>query len=340
MPVAEAIGHLVGLQAQVPSDPYYALWSRLRDFDPAVLSVLIEERAAVRMAAMRGTLHLLLAEDALPLRRLVQDVLTRTVAGTAFGRNTRGVDLDRLIATGRAAVRRQPMTLAELRPILAEHFPGVAATALSWLFHYHTALVQVPPRGLWGQSGAPRVTTAEGWLRRRGARPSPEKIVLRYLAAFGPASVADAQAWSGLTRLDAVFERLGRRLIRFHDENGRTLFDLPDAVCPDPDVPASPRFLPVYDNATLGFANRDRIVRGGPKVPVPQSVNVRTFLIDGFTAGYWKIVEEKSRATLMIEPLARLTPADRAALTEEGLQLLAFAVPQASRRDVRTGPAR
>lgn len=340
MPVEKAVEHLVGLQAQVPSDPYFALWSRLAHFDPAALSVLIAERKLVRMAAMRGTLHLLKAADALPLRALVQPVLARMVAATPFGRKTRGVDLHALIAAGRAAVAGQPMTLAELRPILADRFPDFDATSLSWLFHYHAPLVQVPPRGLWRQSGLPRIMTAETWLRRRATKPSAEKTVLRYLAAFGPASVRDAQAWSGVTRLDAVFEGLRRRLVTFRDEAGQELFDLPDAPRPDPDTAAPPRFLPVFDNVTLGFANRERIVRGGPKVPVPQNVAVRTFLLDGFTAGYWKIVEGKGRATLTIEPFGKLAKADKAALTEEGRRLLAFAVPEAARADVRFDPAR
>ncbi len=311
MPVADAVKHLVGLQAQIPTDPYFALWSRLADFDPQTLSGLIETRKAVRMASLRGTLHLMTAADALPMRALVQPVLTRMLAGTPFGKATKGVDVEAVIAVGRAAVETQPMTLAGLRPVLADAFPDMDATSLSYVFHYRTPLVQVPPRGLWGKSGAPRVTTAESWFGRKGARPSAEKIVLRYLAAFGPASVMDAQAWSGLTRLGAVFEKLRPRLVTFRDEAGRELFDLPDAPRPDADTPAPPRFLPVYDNATLGFANRDRIVRGGPKVPVPQSVVVRTFLVDGFTAGLWNIVEDKRQATLMIEPFGKLTKAER-----------------------------
>ena len=340
MPTADAIERLVGLQAQVPTDPYFALWSRLAGFDAQEVSDLIADRKAVRMAAMRGTLHLMSARDALPLRALVQPVLTRAVGSTHFARKTRGVDLDALVAAGRDAVKRKPMTLAELRPVLAAAFPGYDATALSWMFHYHAPLVQVPPRGLWGRSGAPRVTTADTWLGRENARPSPDKIVLRYLAAFGPASVMDAQAWSGLTRLGEVFEALRQRLVTFRDETGRELFDLPDAPRPDEATPAPPRFLPVYDNVTLGFANRDRIVRGGPKVPVPQSVNVRTFLIDGFTAGFWKVVTEKNRATLMIEPFGKLAKAEMTALTEEGMRLLDFAEPEIDRKDVRMAPAR
>jgi hypothetical protein len=337
MPVADAIAHLVGMQAQVPTDPYFGLWSRLADFDPQALSWLIAARKAVRMAAMRGTVHLVTAADALMLRRLVQPVLTRALASTPFGKATRGVDMDELIAAARAAVEARPLTLAALRPILADAFPDFDATSLSYAFHYSAPLVQVPPRGLWGKGGAPRVTTAEAWLGGRSVKPSPEKVMLRYLAAFGPASVMDAQAWSGLTKLGAVFEALRPKVATFRDESGRELFDLPDAPRPDPDVLAPPRFLPVYENAILGFANRDRILAGAPPRAVPQSVNVRGFLIDGFVAGFWKIDEQKTGATLTLEPFAKLAKRDERALVAEGRRLVAFAAPEAEKAEVKFG---
>jgi hypothetical protein len=245
--------------------------------------------------------------------------------------------MEALIAAGRTAVEAKAMTLAELRPILGRAFPGTNATSLSYAFHYSAPLVQVPPRGLWGKGGAPRVTTAEAWLKKPLAKPSQEKTVLRYLSAFGPASVADAQAWSGLTKLGAVFEALRSKLVTFHDETGRELFDLPDAPRPDPDTPAPPRFLPVYDNAVLGLANRERILKGVPSRAVPQNLNVRTFLIDGFVAGFWKIEEGKKHATLMLEPFGKFAKKDEREIAAEGKRLLAFAVPDAEKREVKFG---
>jgi len=335
VPVAVALERLVGLQAQLPGDPYVALWSRLSGFDPGALSELIATRKAVRIVVMRGTLHLVTARDALALRPLVQPSLSRMFASTAWGRASAGVPRSALLAAGRRAVERQPLSLAELRVVLRARFPGRDATALAYAFHYSVALVQVPPRGLWRRSGAPRVTTAPHWLGRPLARLSEEKLVLRYLAAFGPASVMDAQAWSGLSRLAPVFERLRRRLVSFGDEAGRELFDLEGAPRPDPGVPAPPRFLPVYDNAILGFARRERILHGAPPRALPQNQNVRAFLIDGFVAGFWKIDEAKGRATLLLEPFGRLSGKDAAALEGEGQRLLAFAVPEATATAVR-----
>jgi hypothetical protein len=181
------------------------------------------------------------------------------------------------------------------------------------------------------------VTSIETWLRKPLAEPTPERIALRYLAAFGPASVADTQAWSGVTKLAAVFETLRPRLATFRDETGRELFDLPDAPRPDADTPVPPRFLPVYDNVTLGFANRDRILAGVPPRAVPQSVNVRAFLIDGFVAGFWKIEEAKGRATLTLEPFGTLARKEQRALVAEGRKLVAFAAPEAAKADVKFG---
>jgi hypothetical protein len=193
---------------------------------------------------------------------------------------------------------------------------------------------------LWGASGAPRVTTAEKWLGRKAAKLTAEMLVLRYLAAFGPATVMDMQAWCGVTKLAAAFETLRPKLVTFRDEKGRELFDLPEAPRPDADMEALPRFLPVYDNVTLGFANRDRIVRDRPQVPVPQSVVLRSFLLDGFVAGFWNIVEREGTTTLMIEPFGKPSKRVLAPLIAEGHRLLQFAAPQAGDREVRIGSAR
>jgi len=322
------VEHLVGMQAQVPSDPYFALWSRLKDFVPGELEGLIEGRRLVRLAAMRGTLHLLTAADALTLRTLVQPTITRLLAGTPFGRETKGLDLAAAMATARTAVDETPMTLAALRKVIAAEHPALPAHAVSYVFHYTTALIQVPPRGLWGRSGAPKVTTAEAWLgKRRTGKPAADKIVLRYLAAFGPASVMDAQAWSGLKQLRPVFEALRPRLAAFGDEDGHELFDLADAPRPEEDTPAPVRFLPTYDNVTLGFADRRRIVP--ERMPAAPNAWAKTFLVDGFVAGYWQLAEGKKTATLTLMPLAALKRRAKNDLAEEGQRLLVFAAPDA-----------
>lgn len=254
-------------------------------------------------------------------------------------RSIRKLDRSEFVAAGRSALEERPLTWVELRNHLAARWPEHEPVALLRAVQFSLPLVQVPPRGLWGKSGAARVTTAEAWLGKPLAKnASLEKLVLRYLAGFGPASVMDAQAWSGLSKLVAVFEKLRPKLRTFRDEAGRELFDLPDAPRPDPATPAPPRFLPVYENAVLGYANRGRILRGGPKTAQPQNVNVRGFLIDGFVAGFWKIVDEKKRATLMLEPFKPLSKKDERAAAKEGERLLAFAAGNSTAHEIRFVP--
>jgi hypothetical protein len=268
-------------------------------------------------------------------------VFDRVLFSNAESRPLKGRDLTGIIAAARAAVEASSLTWPELRRHLAGAWPDVPDVALLRAAQFCLPLVQVPPRGLWGKAGAARVTTIEAWLKKRPKAMPLVKLVLRYLAGFGPASVMDAQAWSGLTKLAPVFEALRPKLVVFRSADGRELFDLPDAPRPDEGTPAPVRFLPVYDNVTLGFANRDRIVRPdiAPPRPLPLNGQVRAFLVDGFVTGFWKVVEEKGVATLLLEPFRPLTRKEMTALTAEARALMKFAEPAAEAGEVRIGLA-
>jgi hypothetical protein len=338
MSAADAIEWLVGMQAQIPADPYVGLWSRLDNFRTDDLANLITERKAVRMGLMRATIHLVTARDGLALRPVLQPALERTFqTSSPFGRQLVGVDMERLLTIGRVLVEERPRTSAELRPILHKRWPKRDRDSLVMAMSYLLPLVQVPPRGVWGVSAQPRRTTLEAWLGRPlGKKRSPDAMIVRYLAAFGPATVSDARTWSGLSGLAEAFERLRPRLRTFGDERGRELFDVPDGPLPDPETPAPPRFLPVYDNIVLSHHDRARIVRSfEPKrLGYREGVTFGSVLIDGFVGATWTVKRNAKTAVLRVAFIDQLPKGERVAVEEEGARLLTFIAADAATHHV------
>jgi hypothetical protein len=325
-PALDAVERLAGLQAQVPSPPYVGLWTRLRDFRREELTRLMEERQVVRATLMRATLHLVTAEDYLLLRPALQPALTRSMNSIA-GKRLEGLDLDRLVGVAREYFEREPRPFADFRPLLSELEPERDPSALAYAVRTQLPLVQVPTSGVWGYAGKVPFTTAEKWLGRSlSSSEDPRGLVLRYLAAFGPATVRDVQTWSGRTQLKQSVEEIKAGLRILRDERGNELLDLPDAPLPSGDTPAPPRFIPDYDNLLLSHADRGRVISDEHRKRVFLSAaRVRaTFLIDGFVRGAWKVDKTRRAATLVIEPFERLSKGDRTALSEEGERLVRF----------------
>jgi hypothetical protein len=332
-----AVTHLVGLQTQVPPTHYTALWSRLASFDPDAFSRRFEAREFVRISLLRSTIHTVTAADSLALRPVLRAAHERPFRSN-WGKRLAGVDEAAVTRRARELVEEQPRTFQELGALLAPEWPAAEPAALGQAARHHLALVQVPPRGLWQRGGAARHTTAESWLGAElAADTAPDALVLRYLAAFGPASFKDAQTWSGLTGLREVFDRLAPRLVRFRDAQGTDLYDLPDAPRPGEDVPAPARFLPEYDNLLIGHADRTRVISDAARSRVWQRNRAfPVFLADGFVRGTWRVDTDRARtaATLVLTPFAPLTTAERADLAAEGTRLLALHVPGAA-HDIR-----
>ena len=345
MPAAAMIERLAGMQAQIPENPYLALWSRLRDFDAHELSDLIAAREAVRAQLMRATIHLVTAADMRLFAPVTLPVLVRTFK-SPWAAKLAGADVEAVVAAGLELLAEQPRTRTELGALLAPRWPDADPAALAHAVTFHGLLVQVPPRGLWGGHGQATWAPAATWL---SAEPrsdaSADRLVLRYLAAFGPATVADIRTWSGLTGLREVVARLRPDLRTFCDERGRELLDVPDGLRPDPRMPAPPRYLPEYDNVMLAHADRTRVLAGhGPGLPYPQGGRAfGTLLADGFYRAFWQIAgdEDEGSVTLTIDRLTRL-PGERdellGAIAAEGERLLAFLSPAAGRHIVRFDP--
>jgi hypothetical protein len=338
--VVEAVERLCGMQAQEPRPPFPGLWTRLHGFRREDLHRALHERTVVRGTLMRGTLHLLSAADYIAHRMTLQPMLKRSLA--LLGTRAAGLDEDEVLPVARALLGERPRTFGELRAALVEAFPDINDRALGFTVRMSLPLVMIPTEDRWGFPADSRFGLAERWLGTPiSDEANVEALVLRYLAAFGPATAGDVQQWSGLQGIKPVLESLRPRLVLFHDERGRALCDLPDAPRPADETPAPPRFLPEFDNLLLSHADRTRVLANEHRHFILGAKNGRipaTFLVDGWVAGTWRVERKKQAATLAITPFAALPKSAVAALGEEGVALVRFLEDDAATFDVRQNP--
>jgi Winged helix DNA-binding domain len=321
LPLTEALEQVAGLQAQYAPSPYVGLWSRLRDFGRDQLTKSLEDRQAVQATLLRSTIHLVSAADYPPFVEAIRRS-RREWWARASRRELAGVDLEAAAALVRERLTAGPARQAELVRLLTDRgYPRVAWNGVGlWV-----DMVRVPPSGTWERRRADLYGLASDWLGpwRMVEADAVEHLVRRYLAGFGPASLADLGSWAGmpLTRLRPVLERVGTR--RFRDEHGGLLYDLPGAPLPDPATPAPPRFLSTWDANLLVHARRSQLLperHRGRIFHVRAPHSFPTFLVDGAVAGTWRHHEGR----IELEPFEPLDPAARRPLEDEAERLAAF----------------
>lgn len=324
------IRHLVAVQAQLPRPAFLALHTRLERFARDELIALVTSRQVVRATALRGTLHAMCAADYVQLRPALQGTLD---AGMRAILGDRVAALD-LAALAREAQAWLPATFEVLRPRLAAAFPGFDERALGYALRTQLPLVQVPVASeRWGYPGTAAFTDAAGWLgcALGGDTGLALRVALvrRYLAAYGPASVADAQRWSAVPKLAPAFEALrassdaADELVVFRDDRKRELFDLRAAPRPGADADAPVRLVGDFDNVVLGHDDRRRIVADDHRAAL-QTKNAQikaVLLVDGFVAGSWTVAATKRKLTVAVTPFGTLGKPVRRDLEAEAVRL-------------------
>lgn len=330
MPVVQAVEHLGGLQAQAPVPPYLALWTRLKPFKVDMLSKLVIDRSLVRMTLWRGTLHLISADDVYLMRTALQPELNKWAKIVMPPATRVEIDLEKLARLTREHIDTEPRTVAEIGAYLEEQFPEAKARELSTQAQMLVPMIQVPPRGIWGVGGIPQNVAMATWLGRElPEQADVGELIVRYLRAFGPATLADMQAWSRLIGLKAHAKDLD--LVEYRNEAGKVLLDVPDGVIVPEETKAPARLLPAFDNVLLGHADRTRIMSEDARSrwgAVRNGVFPPTFLVDGFLRGTWNVVETKDTATLTIEPYFKTTKKDMAGVVREAKAVLKVMAPK------------
>ncbi|WP_329004201.1 winged helix DNA-binding domain-containing protein [Kribbella sp. NBC_00709] len=328
VPAVDLVGRLAGMQGQEPKHPYVGLWTRIDGFQEGELDRAVEAREVVRGTMFRGTLHLVTAPDYLRFRATMAPVLEAGLK--VLGDRGAGLEPDKVVAAARKLLAKEPLTFTEVRDALQQQFPEVNERALGFCTRMLVPLVMHPADVRWSWTANSRFTPAEEWIGKKlHGRAEPKELVTRYLQAFGPATPADFQTWSGLQKAKPLFDEL--ELETFTDEAGKTLYDVPDGPRPDPDTPAPVRFLPEFDNVLLSHAKRERIIADEHK-PAVFTKNLRvkaTYTVDGLVAGLWTTEKKRGVATLTLTPFGKTLKKTQAELEREGSALLRFLEPDA-----------
>jgi hypothetical protein len=328
-----AVERLCGMQAQEPRPPFAGLWSRVDGFRRDDLLEPLRSGKVVRATLMRATLHLMSARDYRKLRSALDPMMLG-----AMGPRTKDVDLDAVLREAAKLLRRGPLTFNELRAALARRFPRADDRGLGRAVRLGMPLVMVPTDDRWAFARDSRFALAATVIGKPLAkRAAAGELLLRYLAAFGPATAGDFQTWSGLGGARAIVDGVRDSLVELRDERGRELFDLPDAPRPGADVPAPVRLLPDFDNLLLAHDDRTRVIADDHRgLVATKNLRIKaTFLVDGIVSGTWAVERRGRQATLTLTPFGRLRKADVRELEAEGEAMLRFLEEEASMHDVK-----
>jgi winged helix DNA-binding protein len=316
--VLERIG---GIQAQYAPSMYVGLWSRMTGLERAALTRALERRSVVQATLMRATIHLVSARDLWPLADAVRDPRRDW-----WQRATRERPSDDEMRAAAATLRR---ALAERGPLRRTEVEALLGKPVAHGVGMWIDLVRAPPSGTWERRRADLYADAQEWVAppqepmEQRVESGVEHLVRRYLAAFGPATVADTARWAGVPNavVEPAVARL--RLRRFATEDGDDLVDLPRAPLPAAGTEVPVRFLPTWDATLLVHVRRAAILPEAYRPRIfhtknPQSVP--TFLVDGSVAGTWRF----DGGRIDLEPFHRLDRATTRAVRAEAERLAAF----------------
>lgn len=355
--LGRVLGRVGGVQAQLASAAQIGLWTRVNGVERAELEDrLAGGRSLARAWCMRRTLHLLPARD---LSVYVRGTALRAEKEVRWVRN-RGVPADtveRLLATTLNALE-VPRTRSEIAaevgralrvpqrsvpgagwgnrsPVPGVHIDGLTLPVV-YLLHLVGARGVVchgPPRDV-----EPTFVRADAWLRPFhdvSSREAETDLLRRYLGAFGPATVDDYAAWTGLRRRDAarIWSEVDPELAAVDVEGWKSWAlrkDVEELRTPT-DEEGPVRLLPYFDSFLLGHRDRQHLMeeRNLRHVYRPQGWIAPTVLVDGRVVGVWNL--ERSDRTLRLDVVpfvgAERTLRDRTrrdALDAEASRLASF----------------
>ncbi len=317
-PVAVA-ERLLAVQGQDPRGFRLAVRARTAGLRVAdVDRALTEDRALVVTWLNRGTLHLVRSADYAWLQALTTPPLLTGSARRLAQEGVPPADADRAVRViKRSLAAEGPLTRAQLREHIDAAGVRTDGQAMVHLLFF-AALRGVAVRGpMLGRQHA--FVLVRDWLGRQqpvDRDTALAELARRYLAGHGPAADRDLARWAGLPLRDA---RAGLHAIAAElDQRDDGLVDLagrPRAAAIPP-----PRLLGSFDPVLLGWVSREQLLDVDQAIVTVNGVFRPFALVRGRAAALWKLDGGK----VAIEPFARLTKQDAAALDADAQDVVRF----------------
>lgn len=338
--LAAVASRLGGLQAQWAKPPFVGFASRVEGFVAKDLTRALHAKKLVRATLWRGTIHTCTTRDFLAQRKLVVATLQKASESILKNRSA-GLDVEATVKEAKKLLAREPMTFGELREKLVAKFPKAEDRALGFAVRMHVPLVMVPTDDPFAYPQDAKFALADDFLGKKVdtsavSEKDLEALVETYLGAFGPATVVDAQIWSGVPGLAKTFAAMRDRLVAF-EVGKQKLFDLPDAPRPHEDTPAPLRVIAEYDNILLAHKDRSRWFDAAHKnaVYVGGLRVAGTILIDGRVGSTWRVDREKKIGVLTASPFSTLPRKVLENLEKEALPIAKMLLPECTDHEVR-----
>jgi hypothetical protein len=326
----EAAAAMAGAHAQVALAAEFSLALRVAGATRAdVADALWEERSLVRTFGPRGTVHLLPTADLAWWLAALGSV----PKGSSHPDGVRLLpeETDAVVAAVDAALREGDRTTEELDAHVADACGQWAAEESMAAFggfwpRWRQALGVAAYRGVlcFGPNRGRKVAYASPsrWLPDLALPDVAEaqrELVRAYLTAYGPATPAHLARWLATTPAwtNEVFAHADLDQVELEGEpafvvRGDTVFD-------DPEAPAV-RLLPYFDAFQVGSQPRGLLFPGRAAeraLARTQAGNYPVLLLDGVVGGVWHQKRSGRRVQITVEPLGRLTKAQREALDDE-----------------------
>lgn len=303
--IADAVARVGGLQAQSAPAARLAVRARTSGLTSAdVDRAVAVERSVVRSWLMRGTLHMVAAEDVRWMGALMGPMVER-----GYVRRRRELGLDDALCE--RALESLPGVLREPDPVrqsvvverLADAGVAVpdvpqAAVHLMILAAARGLVVRGPESGR-----EATYATVDGWVAPSPTRERPlalAELARRYLHGHGPAGDRDFGTWSGLPADDVgeAFAAVRTEMVAVEVGGEPMLMAEPPAEPVRPPV----RLLGMFDEYLLGYRDRALVVDGGDALRVQDGGIVSAVVLDGGCAvGRWRLEGSGGRRRLVVD---------------------------------------